>query len=107
MGKSETIQENEPCSNKQMRSYRGMIDLSCITLKEPKTLKENIEKTLAMHKIHYNTKGMYTIICDKNEVRFVIEIMKLKSTLNYLKLQRTKGAMKEYKAIVTKLLNHA
>lgn len=118
-GKSETVQGTERSSHnketvknrtlindKQIRKYGGIIDLSCITLKNAAELKENIEKVLATLKVNYTTKGFYVLNCEKNDIKFVVEIMKLKKALNYLKIRRISGAMKEYKVLVTKLLNY-
>ena len=68
----------EKKSYDDIKVYKGPVDASFVRIKPPNVLKEEISKILAVNKILFkNSQGCnYKFLCDKNGIKFEIEIMK-------------------------------
>jgi hypothetical protein len=49
-------------SNKEIKTYKGPVDISCTCLKEPKKIKEDIAKMLTLGKVSYKTSSVIFLI---------------------------------------------
>lgn len=101
----------EKKSSDELKVYKGPVDASFIRIRPPNVLKEEISKILAVNKILFkNSQGQnYKFLCDKNGIKFEIEIMKSNEINNSVIVQFKKiegnvnGYMDITKFILTKI----
>lgn len=94
---------NTDITKDQIRKYNGIIDLSCVTSKNPNELLKLIMKSLKGIKVKPTKNRPYMLSCFKEELKFIVEIMKLEDGLSYLRIKRIEGNKESYAAIVMKL----
>ena len=91
---------------------KGPLDISCITFKTPSQIKEELSKYLIKNKISFklNSNNAYNYICEKNRIKFEINIKK-SNEINYLYnviFKKIEGNKSDYrdvtKYIITKII---
>ena len=101
----------EKKSSDELKVYKGPVDANFIRIRPPNVLKEEISKILAVNKILFkNSQGQnYKFLCDKNGIKFEIELMKSNEINNSVIVQFKKlegnvnGYMDITKFILTKI----
>lgn len=89
-----------------IRTYKGFADINYITAKDPREIFEEILKVLIKQKVKIYKKRMYAISCQKQDVKFKVEVMLLEepSGLNYVRLKKIEGVIGRYREVVGKLM---
>jgi len=93
-------------SKVKLNHYKGPFCLSCATMKNPPTLLEDIRNSFEKFRIKYRKKEEFFLICEKENVNFEMEIMRLEeaSGLNYLRLKNLNSESDKYRDLVMKIL---
>jgi len=89
-----------------IRVYKGFADINYITVKDPREIFEEMLGVLVKQKIKIYKKKMYAMSCQKQDVKFEIEVMLIEepSGLNYIGLKKIEGAMERYREVVGKFI---
>ena len=89
----------------EIRTHDGFADINFITVKNPKLIFDDILKLLVKEDIKILKRKNYFISCQKNKIKFDLEIMELNDPrgFNYIRLKKVEGSMKEYKELIDKL----
>ena len=91
---------------------KGPLDISCITFKTPSQIKEELSKYLIKNKITFkiNSNNAYNYICEKNKIKFEINIKKsndinLLYNVIFKKIEGNKSDYRDVtKYIITKII---
>ena len=77
-----------------------------LTLKPSNEIMKTLSKILMEFNIKYKKKTEFFFYCEKNLIKFEIEIMKLDSTdkFRYVRINKINGEIKDYKAIMKQIL---
>ena len=91
-----------------MKVCRGPFNVNCTTNKEPQVVLLEMVKSLEQQKISYKKVGNYGLRCQKNNVRFEMEIAHLDNLDNIyiVKFKRLAGETTSYKEVSNKVLNN-
>ena len=89
----------------EIKVYKGPIDISCISFKPPKQIREELIIILNSNKVltknfnvrvlfNLNFKNFYRIVCERNGVKFEVEINKVLESDNchVLKFKKLEGS---------------
>lgn len=90
-----------------MKVCRGPFNVNCTTCKDPQLVLFEMVKSLEIQKVTYKKVGNYGLRCQKNNVRFDMEIAHLDNLDNIyvVKFKRLAGETWAYKDISGKVLN--
>lgn len=90
-----------------IKTYKGFTDVNYITVKGHKELFEEVLFSLTKQKIKIYKKKMYAMSCQKQDVKFELEIMALEEPrgFNYIRLKKIEGTMEKYKEVVSNLMS--
>ena len=108
IGKAKEINDKTSLSSAEeinIRTYTGFADINFITANDAKSLFNEIANKLGNERIKIYRKKMYNKSCQKQKVKFNLEIMRLDEPcgFNYIRLNKLEGTMEQYKTLVGKL----
>jgi hypothetical protein len=86
----------------KLRTYTGIVDLSCITEKAHEDLKNKLLNELTNEGITYKEDNLI-LNCQREKIRFEVEIMKF-SSFRYVRMKYLTGDKKSYNKTASKLL---
>lgn len=94
--------------NDGMKVCRGPFNVNCTTDRDPKEVLLEMIRSLELQKVSYKQMGSYGFRCQKNNVRFEMEIAHLDDLDNIyiVKFKRLAGEIGNYKEVSNKVLNH-
>ncbi len=91
-----------------MKVCRGPFNVNCTTAREPQAVLQEMVRALDINRVSFKKVGQYGLRCQKNNVRFDMEITYLDNLDNiYLvKFKRLAGEMQPYKEVSGKVLSN-
>lgn len=91
-----------------MKVCRGPFNVNCTTSRDPQHVLLEMVKSLEVQKVSYKKVGSYGLRCQKNNVRFEMEIAHLDNLDNIyiVKFKRLAGETSSYKEVSNKVLNN-
>lgn len=110
-GTAQDVDYNLHLSEKKedgMKVCRGPFNVNCTTSKDPQLVLFEMVKSLELQKVLYKKIGSYGLRCNKNNVRFDMEIAHLDNLENIyiVKFKRIAGEIWSYKEVSSKVLNN-
>jgi len=88
----------------ELRTYTGVVDLSCVTEKSYEDLRNHLLKELRNEGVMHKEDNL-VLNCQKKGVIFEIEIMKL-NCFRYVRIKHLAGDKRAYNTIISKLLRN-
>lgn len=94
--------------NDGMKVCRGPFNVNCTTDRDPQELLMDMVRSLEHQKVSYKKMGSWGLRCQKNSVRFEMEIAHLDDieSIYILKFKRLAGEIAHYKDVSAKVLNN-
>jgi hypothetical protein len=91
-----------------MKICRGPFNVNCTTSKDPQLVLIEMVRSLELQKVSYKKVGNYGLRCQKNNVRFEMEIAHLDNldSIYIVKFKRLAGETSSYKEVSNKVLNN-
>ena len=91
-----------------MKVCRGPFNVNCTTAREPQAVMNEMLKALDNNRVSYKRIGTYGLRCQKNTVRFDMEINQMQDleTIFIVKFKRLAGEMPQYKEVSGKVLQN-
>jgi len=91
----------------QPRVFKGSFSLLCTSMRSAFEIIEEISKLLSLHKVKYKKTGGYLFTCQKQTIKFEIEVMQMESIefMHVVRFKRLEGNSMEYKIICSKLFS--
>jgi hypothetical protein len=92
----------------EMKTCRGPFNVNCTTAREPQVVMTEMLKSLDMNRVSYKRIGTYGLRCQKNTVRFDMEINHMQDLDNIfvVKFKRLAGEMPQYKEVSGRVLQN-
>ena len=91
-----------------MKVYRGPFNVNCTTAREPQAVLSEMVKACDAHRVQFKKMGSYGLRCQKNNVRFDMELTHLDNLDNIfvVKFKRLAGELPHYKEVSGKVLGN-
>ena len=91
-----------------MKVCRGPFNVNCTTDRDPQELLMDMVRSLEHQKVSYKKIGSWGLRCQKNSVRFEMEIAHLDDieSIYILKFKRLAGEIPNYKDVSARVLNN-
>lgn len=90
--------------NQKPKVFKGSFNLLCTSMHPPLEIIEETIKGLNLHKIKYKKTQGYLLTCQKQAIKFEIEVMQMEP-MHVLRFKRLEGNTTEYKITCSKLLS--
>jgi len=89
-----------------MRTCRGAFNVSCTSSKAPKQIMQELHRALALHRVTYKQISAFLVKCQKQSLRFEMEISHLDhlESIYVVRFRRAAGEMAAYKELCSKVL---
>lgn len=89
-----------------MRTCRGAFNVSCTSSKPPKHIMQEMHRALALHRIAYKQTSSFLVKCQKQGLRFEMEISHLDhlESIYVVRFRRAAGELATYKELCSKIL---
>jgi hypothetical protein len=89
-----------------MKIVRGPFNMNCLTSREPQTVLREMSQSLEANRVSYKKMGTYGLRCQKNNVRFDMEIVHFEGLDNIfiVKFKRLAGELPQFKEVSGKVL---
>jgi hypothetical protein len=85
-----------------------MFDIACVTTNNPSVVMNEIIKVLDKIGIKYKRVHTYAVNCQKQNVKFEVEILQLENSdsLYLIKMKCIAGEQREYKEVTLSILHN-
>jgi len=89
-----------------MKTCRGAFNVSCTSSKNPRHIMTEISRALSIHRVAFKQSTPHTVKCQRQSVRFEMEISHLENleSIYVLRFRRVAGELQMYKDLCSKLL---
>lgn len=89
-----------------MRTCRGAFNVSCTSSKPPKHIMQEMHRALTLHRIAYKQTTSFLVKCQKQGLRFEMEISHLDhlESIYVVRFRRAAGELAAYKELCSKIL---
>jgi Kinase associated domain 1 len=104
----QSIEGGGSLSSTGMKVCRGPFNVNCTTARDLQSVLAEMLRALDINRVSYKKIGTYGLRCQKNNVRFDMEIAHLDNLDNIyvVKFKRLAGEMQHYKEVSGKVLSN-
>eukprot|EP00826_Nyctotherus_ovalis_P019600 TRINITY_DN16067_c0_g1_i3.p2 TRINITY_DN16067_c0_g1~~TRINITY_DN16067_c0_g1_i3.p2 ORF type:complete len:126 (+),score=19.51 TRINITY_DN16067_c0_g1_i3:200-577(+) len=105
VGMNRTFVKVKKCEEPKV--YKGAFNLPCVSMKTSAELMKEVNKGLSLHNIQYKKKREHLLNCQRQSVKFEIEVMQMKDieSMHIIRLKRLEGNVVDYKTMCSRLLS--
>jgi len=92
----------------KINKHKGIFDIACVTTNNPSLVISELIKVLDKTGIKYKRVNMYAVNCQKQNVKFEIEILQLENSdsLYLIKFKCIAGEQRDYKEVTSSILHN-